>query len=91
MNIMILGATSILGQFLVTAFAEQNVLILVGRDTAKLDFLMKEAEKHNAENIIVIEHNLGKGVGDLLKEIKNHRVDLLINAASATSKFASRA
>lgn len=87
MNIMILGASSILGQMLGAEFAKENVLILVGRDAAKLQLAKNEAEKHNGGKVLTIEHDLQTGTEGLLKVLKIYDVDLLINAASATSQF----
>ena len=88
MVVLIFGASSLLGQRLAVEFADRNTLILVGRDGEKLNRLKGEIEKHNPQKATVLPYDLEQGIDALLQELRPSGIDLLINAASATSQFA---
>jgi short-subunit dehydrogenase len=87
MNILIIGASSELGRAFVREFAPHNTLALTGRDAARLAMIKREAEHAGAKEARVIEHDLTRGHGLLVEALQGQKIDMLINAASATSAF----
>lgn len=85
MNILILGASSEMGRAFVREFAPQNTLLLAGRDTARLTMIKHEAELAGASQLVLLEHDLVAGTTPLLEALQPYKIDVLINAASATS------
>lgn len=86
MTILLLGASSELGRAFVQEFAPQNILLLAGRDCARLEMIKREAEQAGAREVRFIEHDLAHGHYALFEALQGQRIDLLINLASATSK-----
>jgi len=87
MNILVMGASSKLGQVLVREFAANNVLLLTGRNVSRLQSAKKDAENSGAVKVIVVEHDFEKGIDRLITGVKGYRIDLLINTVSATSRL----
>ena len=87
MNILILGSTSGIGQSVTYNFANKNRLILVGRSKKNLKLVGNIAKSFGACSIITIEYDLLDDINILFDKINNIKVDLLINMASASSKF----
>lgn len=85
-HILILGASSQIGQELALKFSFSNTLYLVGRDSVKLDLIAKQCLNIGATSSIVLPQNLSSGTESICELIKKSRIDLIINAASATSR-----
>lgn len=84
MNILILGASSEIGQALAEAFAKNNRLWLQGRNLHRLETSALQL-KSSAEQVILVP-------GDLLEkkrldEAIKSPIDLVINVASSTSQL----
>lgn len=85
MHVLILGASSELGRAFVREFAPQNSLLLTGRDVTRLAMIKHEAEQSGAKEVHFIEHDFTRGHGLLFEALQGQKIDVLINAASATS------
>jgi short-subunit dehydrogenase len=86
MNILVLGATSVIGADLASEFAPGNRLLLVGRDTARLGRVVRRCSAQGAVEAIALRLDLSRGAAEFRELIRANSVDLLINAASATSR-----
>lgn len=87
MNILVLGASSILGHYLGKKFASNNILILVGQNAAKLSYIKTDLLKNGALEAIIVEQDLRKGMDRIFGVTDEYNIDLVINAASSTSPF----
>lgn len=88
MNILVLGASSRIGRELAAAFSKNNHLLLVGRDLERLRQAKEQCESSGASCVNVLSQDVGSGwasVAAAATELVS--VDLLINAASATSRL----
>ncbi|MCX7144221.1 MAG: SDR family NAD(P)-dependent oxidoreductase [Proteobacteria bacterium] len=85
MNILILGASSFVGTALAQAYSPRNDLILVGRNFAKLVTAKNACSDAGVASIILIEEDYSLGTDLTLKAIEEKRIDLIIDAASASS------
>src|ERR1017187_2969678 len=87
MHILVLGASSYVGAALAEAFSPNNGLILVGRDVDRLIMATKICKNSGAAQVAYIEQDLGQGVSAVLQAIEGKRIDLVIDAASASSRY----
>jgi NADP-dependent 3-hydroxy acid dehydrogenase YdfG len=88
MKIMILGAASRIGGRIAVAISPGNELLLVSRRGALLTALVKECRAAGATDTEVVSADLkNEGPASVVK-LAERRIDVLINAASATSRLA---
>lgn len=87
MHILVLGASSYVGAALAEAFSPNNDLILVGRDVDRLMMAANKCKNSGASQIAYIEQDFGQGVSAVLQAIEGKRIDLVIDAASASSRY----
>ena len=85
MFILVLGASSHIGSALAEAFCPENELILVGRNVARLREAADRCKRSGAAQVACVEVDLSVGVNSVLKAIAGTHVDLIIDAASASS------
>ena len=87
MNILVLGASSNVGAALAEAFCLGNNLILVGRSVDKLTAIADKCKFSGASQVAYVQQDLSRGVSVVLQAIESKQIDLVIDAASASSKF----
>lgn len=87
MTILVLGATSGIGESLARAFAPSCLVILCGRQPGRLADVAAGCVAAGAVAARVVPADLVRGAGRLLEELGGTDVDILINAASATSRL----
>lgn len=87
MNVLVLGATSNIGQALAVKFCPQNSIIIVGRDSKRLDDLQVKCLSNAALDVIPINIDLQIDSKVLLDRLNDFKIDLVINALSATSRL----
>ena len=85
MQILILGASSVIGAALSEEFARGNSLVLVGRSEERLAAARSRCEAAGAVLVRCVAADLARGMGPLLQAIEGVSVDLVIDAASAAS------
>lgn len=85
MFILVLGASSHIGSALAEAFSPDNELILVGRNVARLRETADRCKRSGAAQVAYIEENLSVDVNSVLEAVEGRHVDLIIDAASASS------
>lgn len=85
MQILILGASSNIGTALAEAFASGNALILAGRNGGKLAHAVELCKSAGAAETKCVEVDFRLGVAPLLAVISGRQIDLIIDAASASS------
>ncbi len=87
MHILVLGASSYVGAALAEAFAFNNTLILVGRNIDRLLAATRRCKNSGASQVAYIEQDFCQGVSAVLQAIEGKRIDLVIDAASASSRY----
>lgn len=87
MNVLVLGATSVIGSEIAAAFASGNHLLLVGRDAARLADAERRCTSAGAVRIDRLPYSLSAGCDELAGALAAYRVDIMVNAASATSRL----
>jgi short-subunit dehydrogenase len=85
MHILVLGASSYIGAALAEAFALNNTLILVGRKVDKLLAAARRCKNSGATQVEYVEQDFCLGVSSVLRAIAGKRVDIVIDAASASA------
>src|SRR3990167_3990078 len=85
MHILVLGASSYVGAALAEAFALNNTLILVGRNVDRLLAAARRCQNSGAAQAEYIEQDFCLGVSSVLRAITDKRIDLIIDAASASA------
>jgi short-subunit dehydrogenase len=85
MLILVLGASSYIGAALAEAFCLDNSLILVGRNVDRLITAANKCKASGAAQVAYVEEDFSLGVNSLLQAIEGKQVDLIIDAASASS------
>jgi short-subunit dehydrogenase involved in D-alanine esterification of teichoic acids len=85
-HILILGASSQIGQELALKFSPSNTLYLVGRNSIELDLISKKCLDNGANSAIRIIYDLSNRDESIFESTKKFHLDLIINAASATSR-----
>lgn len=87
MNLMVLGASSAIGSQLALEFAPGNTLVLIGRNLAALEQAAHACRKGGASGVSVLATDLESGYAEIEHAAKAGDVELVINAASATSRL----
>ncbi len=87
MNVLVLGATSGIGESLALEFAAANSLVLCGRQSANLDELTRQCLAAGAHSVRALPCDLRQGPAPIVSAMAGKDVDLCINAASATSRL----
>lgn len=87
MHILVLGASSYVGAALAEVFSHNNRLILVGRNVDKLRIAANKCNISGASKVTYIAQDFFLGVGAVLQAIEGKQIDLVIDAAFASSKF----
>jgi len=85
MRILVLGASSIVGRALAEEFAGGNTLVLTGRDARRLALTESSCRQAGAVEAQSVVLDLSLGAGPLLDGIGARTLDLIIDAASASS------
>jgi short-subunit dehydrogenase len=85
MQILILGASSVIGAALAEEFASGNSLVLVGRDEKRLAAAGSRCEGAGAAGVRCVAADFTQGIGPVLRAIEGVKIDLVIDAASAAS------
>lgn len=86
LNILILGASSQIGQEIALRFSQNNSLTLVGRNQQSLQLVQKCCIEVGAENVELLVQDIADGTELLIKKIGDKQFDLIINLVSATSR-----
>jgi short-subunit dehydrogenase len=84
-NVLVLGATSGVGESLALEFASGNHVSLCGRQAGRLDAVAAGCRGAGAMGARIVAADLSAGTASLLAQIGSDPVDLCFNAASATS------
>jgi len=85
MQILILGASSNVGTALAEAFASGNTLILTGRNAVRLEAAAGICRTAGSANVKLVTADLARDLHPLFEELQRHPIDLIIDAASASS------
>jgi len=85
-NILILGASSQIGQELTLHFAPKNSLTIVGRNQESLQFLQAQCLESGAENVDLIVQDIADGADSLIQKLGDRQFDLVINLVAGTSR-----
>lgn len=88
MRVVILGAASRIAGRIAVALAPGNDLVLVGRDSANLLALVEECKTAGATSAQIIWADLRDESPAAVRPLTERRIDVLINAASATARLA---
>lgn len=86
MRILVLGASSNVGSALANAFCRKNNLILVGRNVGRLIAAANRCKDSGAAQVEYIEQDFYLGADSLLQGIEGKTINLIIDAASASSR-----
>jgi short-subunit dehydrogenase len=87
MNVLILGATSNIGQALAHQFSSGNHLFLVGRNSDQLNLLKDRCLNKQAVTVTLLNYDLSLQSEIFLEKLNGINFDILINALSATSRL----
>lgn len=87
MNILVLGATSVIGSEIAAAFSTGNRILLAGRDPGRLREAGTLCKEAGAEQITELPCDLSAGTEALARAAIDAGVNVIINAASATSRL----
>jgi short-subunit dehydrogenase len=84
MNILVLGASSIIGTSIVKSFAKNNKLFLLSRKRENLEMLRKEALELGSQSVIIVEGDLQTPI--IVTDLISESIDMIINVACASSR-----
>src|ERR1035438_8885301 len=87
MRILVLGASSYVGAALAEGFSSNNDLILVGRDVDRLVMAANRCKNSGASQAAYIEQDFAQSLDAVLQAIEGKRIDLIVDAASASSRY----
>jgi nucleoside-diphosphate-sugar epimerase len=87
MNVLVLGATSVIGSHLAAAFAAGNNLLLAGRDVSRLREAANRCRDAGAGAVFEFPCDLGCGGDELIAKAVEWDPDVIVNAASASSRL----
>ncbi|MEY3775453.1 MAG: hypothetical protein RLZZ129_2233 [Verrucomicrobiota bacterium] len=87
MQLLILGASSNIGAALARVFAPGNTLILAGRNVDRLAHTVALCKESGAADANYVEVDFQLGIAPLLTAIAGKQIDLIIDAASASSRL----
>ena len=82
-NILVLGASSTIGNSIVKSFAKNNKLFLLSRKRENLEILKKEALALGSQSVKIIEADLQTPI--IVTNLISESIDMIINVACATS------
>jgi short-subunit dehydrogenase len=86
-NVLVLGASSPIGSQLALEFARGNNVLLVGRNVERLEAAARACRENGASRATLLAADLESGYAEIVQAAKLGEVDLVINAASATSRL----
>ena len=86
MNVLVLGATSVIGSEIAAAFSPYNRVLLAGRDRRRLSRAADLCRQSGAAQVFEMPCDLSAGARDVARLAIESGVELVINAASATSR-----
>jgi short-subunit dehydrogenase len=86
-NLLVLGASSAIGSQLALEFALGNALLLVGRNVERLERSARACRENGATSVTLLPADLESGYPEIVQAARLGNVDLVINAASATSRL----
>jgi NADP-dependent 3-hydroxy acid dehydrogenase YdfG len=89
-KLLVLGASSAIGGQLAVEFAPGNSLLLVGRNRGRLEQAAKKCRENGAAGVKLVAADLDAGYGEIEAAARQENVELVINAASATSRLRDR-
>ena len=87
MNLLVLGASSVIGSEIAVAFARGNWLLLVGRDPQRLGDTAVRCRNAGAERTLELPCDLATGIAEVARVALEWGVTVVVNAASATSRL----
>jgi NAD(P)-dependent dehydrogenase (short-subunit alcohol dehydrogenase family) len=87
MNIVVLGATSAIGSEIAAIFAQGNSLVLCARNSSRLDEAARLCSERGARKVVTANASSEQGWEAIASHLPKDDIDLLINAASATSRL----
>lgn len=87
MLILVLGSSSYVGAALAEAFSANNSLILVGRRVDRLRVAANQCRNSGANQVAYVEQDFSLGTSAVLQAIEGRQIDLIIDAASASSRY----
>ena len=85
MNVLVLGASSSIGNSIVKSFAKNNKLYLLSTKREKLEILKNEAIALGSLNVEIIEADLQHPIN--ISALMPESIDMIINAACASSSL----
>jgi short-subunit dehydrogenase involved in D-alanine esterification of teichoic acids len=86
MNVLVLGATSVIGAHVAEAFAPGNNLLLAGRDSGRLSQAAARCRAAAASRVVETAYDLRQGMAGL-GAASAWPPDVIVNAASSTSRL----
>lgn len=86
MNVLVLGATSVIGAHVAEAFAPGNDLLLAGRDADRLRQAAARCRAAGASSVTETACDLREGIA-ALDAVSTWAPDVIVNAASSTSRL----
>jgi NADP-dependent 3-hydroxy acid dehydrogenase YdfG len=87
MNVLVLGASSAVGAGTAESFSPGSRMLLTGRDPSRLRRASDRCRAAGAAEVVEMPWDLRRGAGDLREAAVRFRPDLVINAASASSRL----
>lgn len=87
MNVIVLGASSMIGAEMAAEFAPGNRLLLVGRHATRLEAAARGCRERGAAAVGVLACDLRQELSRAAGEVLAWEPDLIINAASASSRL----
>lgn len=88
MKLLVLGASSAIGGQLALEFSRGHMLVLVGRNRERLEQTARRCRENGAAGVTLVAADLESGYGEIEEAARD--VELVINAASATSRLRDR-
>ena len=85
MNVLVLGASSSIGNSIVKSFAKNNKLYLLSTKREKLEILKNEAIALGSLNVEIIEADLQHPIN--ISALMPESIDMIINVACASSSL----
>jgi len=86
-NILVLGASSVIGSEIAAALSPGHTLLLAGRDPGRLCQAAGLCRCAGAHEAIELPCDLERGSAALVEALGGRAVDVVVNAASATSRL----
>jgi short-subunit dehydrogenase len=86
-NILVLGASSVIGSALGKRFSKGNRVILSGRNYIKLKAVAEKCRESGATDVEIVLSDLAKSIQPIIDINLKWPIDLIIDSASAASMF----